>query len=158
MFPVSNIHVFLWLMFNNKSLTRDNLAKRRHVEDMTCVFCSELETIQHLFFDCIVAKKIWAIIAECFNIPIPVSFTSLSSFWKRKKHGEALNTATSATLWSLWLLRNDCLSGEKMAKYTLCFRSGGGDDQTMENSMYRGPGCSSSPVLKAFGSSKRGVA
>jgi hypothetical protein len=50
-----------------------------------------------------------------------------------------------------------CLLGEKMVKYTLCFGSGGGDDQTMENTMYRGPVCSSSPVLKAFGSSKRGI-
>ena len=29
-----NIHVFLWLIYYNTSLTRDNLAKRRHVEDM----------------------------------------------------------------------------------------------------------------------------
>lgn len=34
-----NIHAFLWLIYNNKSLTRDNLAKRCHVADPTCVFC-----------------------------------------------------------------------------------------------------------------------
>ena len=38
-----NIHVFLWLMVHNKSLTRDNLSKRQHVEDLTCVFCNDLE-------------------------------------------------------------------------------------------------------------------
>jgi hypothetical protein len=32
------IHIFLWLVLNNKILTRDNLGKRRHVDDKTCVF------------------------------------------------------------------------------------------------------------------------
>ena len=53
-----NIHVFLSLAYNNKCLTRDNLAKRRHVEDPTCVFCGENESINHLFFDCVVASQI----------------------------------------------------------------------------------------------------
>ena len=51
-----------------------------------------------------------------------------------------------------------CLSGAKMAKYTLCLGSGGGNDQAIVNSMYRRPGCSSSLVLKAFRSSKREIA
>lgn len=42
-----NIHVLGWLIFNNKSLTRDNLAKRRHVADLSCVLCNEAESIQH---------------------------------------------------------------------------------------------------------------
>jgi hypothetical protein len=35
------IHFFLWLMSKNKILTRDNLEKRRRVEDLTCLFCAE---------------------------------------------------------------------------------------------------------------------
>ena len=101
-----NIHVFLWLMYNSTSLTRDNLAKRRHVEDKTCVFCSEPESIQHLLFDCIVASNIWAVVAEALDITPPVSFISFTSFWKKKKQCEAINIATSATLWCLWRLRN----------------------------------------------------
>lgn len=102
-----NIHVFLWFIYYNKSLTRDNLAKRRHVEDKTYVFCNEPETIQHLFFDCIVATQVWELVAESFSINIPDSFAMLSSFWKKRKHCEALNITTAATLWSLWRLRND---------------------------------------------------
>lgn len=70
------------------------------------MFCAEPESIQHLLFDCIVATEIWVVIAEAFNITPPVSFESLSSFWKKKKQCEAINTATSATLWCLWRLRN----------------------------------------------------
>ena len=102
-----NIHVFLWLIYYNTSLTRDNLAKRRHVNDMSCVFCSEPETIQHLFFDCIVARHAWEVVADSFNISAPESFELLSSFWKRRKYCEALNIVTAATLWSLWRFRND---------------------------------------------------
>jgi hypothetical protein len=46
------LHVFLWLLANNKALTRDNLAKRKSIEDKSCLFCSEDESIGHLFFCC----------------------------------------------------------------------------------------------------------
>jgi hypothetical protein len=51
------IHFFLWLLSNDKLLTRNNLEKSRKVEDLTCLFCSENESIAHLFFDCAVAKQ-----------------------------------------------------------------------------------------------------
>jgi hypothetical protein len=34
------IHVFLWLLVNNKILTMDNLAKRKDVDDKSCLFSS----------------------------------------------------------------------------------------------------------------------
>ena len=46
---VKPVH-FQWLVTNNKVLSRDNLAKRREVEDPSCLFCSEKESVQHLFF------------------------------------------------------------------------------------------------------------
>jgi hypothetical protein len=41
-------HIFLWLV-NNKILTRDNLAKRKQVEDLSCLFCFEYESVHHVF-------------------------------------------------------------------------------------------------------------
>lgn len=38
---------FLWLLRKNKLLTRDNLNKRRKVEDLSYLFCNELESIHH---------------------------------------------------------------------------------------------------------------
>jgi hypothetical protein len=35
------LHIFLWLLVNNKILTRDNLAKRKKIEDLSCLFCSD---------------------------------------------------------------------------------------------------------------------
>ena len=45
------VQIFLWLLSKNKILTRDNLAKRQKVDTVSCLLCSEHESVQHLFFD-----------------------------------------------------------------------------------------------------------
>jgi hypothetical protein len=55
----SRIHIFLWLLANNKIQTRDNLAKRKKMDDMACAFCNEHESVRHLFFECCVAQAFW---------------------------------------------------------------------------------------------------
>ena len=45
------VQFFLWLLSKNKLLTRDNVAKRRTVNDNTCLLCSEKESINHLIFE-----------------------------------------------------------------------------------------------------------
>jgi hypothetical protein len=52
------IHFFLWLLAHNKHLTRDNLSKRQNVNDLTCVFCNEIQSCHHFFFDCVVASNL----------------------------------------------------------------------------------------------------
>ena len=45
-----NTHVFLWLIYYNKSLTRDNLAKRNWKgNDKNYSFCDHPQTVEHLF-------------------------------------------------------------------------------------------------------------
>jgi hypothetical protein len=51
------IHFFLWLVSKNKLLTCDNLGKRRKVDEPSCLFYSDNETVHHLLFNCVVAKK-----------------------------------------------------------------------------------------------------
>lgn len=51
-------------------MNRDNLAKRRKVEDDNCLFCIEKENIHHLFFDCAIAKQCWKIISEALDCSI----------------------------------------------------------------------------------------
>uniref|UniRef100_A0A8I6YY10 Reverse transcriptase zinc-binding domain-containing protein n=1 Tax=Hordeum vulgare subsp. vulgare TaxID=112509 RepID=A0A8I6YY10_HORVV len=107
-----NIHVFLWLCLYNKILTRDNVAKRRNVDDLTCLFCNEKESIQHLFFYCINAEHIWSIVSEFFMIRKIQCFDDISSMWTSKKKRIMLNMITAASLWSIWTLRNDfCFQG-----------------------------------------------
>jgi hypothetical protein len=48
----ARLHIFLWLLANSKVLTRDNLARRRHVEDKACLFCNEADSTDHIFVLC----------------------------------------------------------------------------------------------------------
>ena len=51
-----------------------------------------------------------------------------------------------------------CFPGAKMAKYEVCLGPVWGDDQEVESAMFRSSECATSPVLKAFGPPKRGIA
>jgi hypothetical protein len=106
------IHIFLWLLANNKVLTRDNLAKRRQVDDQTYLFCKEQESVAHLFFECCVAQNLWEHVSKITGLPVIRDFTSLGKFWVMGgKHGE-FNVLTSAMLWTLRKSRNDlCFQG-----------------------------------------------
>jgi hypothetical protein len=58
---------FLWLFSKNKLLTRDNLGIRRKLDNVSCLFCMEAESIHHLFFECVVAKQLWAFMYEVLD-------------------------------------------------------------------------------------------
>jgi hypothetical protein len=48
---------------------------------LKCTFCNVDENIQHLFFDCPLAKFIWHIIPVSFNITPPASFHHVFTHW-----------------------------------------------------------------------------
>jgi hypothetical protein len=103
------VHIFLWLLSHNKLMTRDNLLKRNLNKPVCCVFCSENESIDHLFFQCIVAKQIWKFITSVFNIQVGHDYISVARFWVANKKHPALNSICAATLWCIWKFRNDMI-------------------------------------------------
>ena len=52
------IKIFLWLIENGTLLTKDNMVKRNWQGDPTCRFCENIESIQHLFFECPLARVV----------------------------------------------------------------------------------------------------
>ncbi|WVZ60403.1 hypothetical protein U9M48_010430 [Paspalum notatum var. saurae] len=64
------IKIFLILLEKGVILTRDNMVRRKWKGDPICSFCDELETINHLFFDCPVTKVVWALIANCLGASV----------------------------------------------------------------------------------------
>jgi hypothetical protein len=50
------IQLFLWLLSHNKLATFDNLNRKETSKPEQCCFCSENESIRHLFFECAVAR------------------------------------------------------------------------------------------------------
>jgi len=101
------VQFFLWLLSKNKLLTRDNLAKRRSVNDNTCLLCSEKESINHVFFECCVAKLVLDYISEILGLSIGHDFESVASFWLANKKHKVTNTISVAVLWSFWKFRNE---------------------------------------------------
>ena len=49
------IRVFMWLVHHNTILTKENLAAKGWIGDMTCQFCTDVETTDHLFINCVLA-------------------------------------------------------------------------------------------------------
>jgi hypothetical protein len=119
------VHFFLWLLSKNKTLTRDNLAKRQKVENKRCLFCDELESCQHLFFDCVVAKEMWNRISVLVGRELGSSFETIGSCWLSNKKFVAINILSSAALWAVWKLRNDLcfqnLSGQNLGQLLMKF-------------------------------------
>jgi hypothetical protein len=54
------IKIFCWFLRRGVTLTKDNLAERNWQGNQQCYFCHEIETIRHLFFDCRLARMVWA--------------------------------------------------------------------------------------------------
>jgi len=117
------IHIFLWLLANNKILTRDNLAKRKRVDVMSCLFCAEPETVHHLFFDCVVAKVCWAYLVDNFHIGLGTDFESVARWWVSNSRYKIMNCCSSALLWCLWKTRNElCFQGKAWVGEKLVIR------------------------------------
>jgi hypothetical protein len=100
---------FLPLAFDqyNKHLTRDNLAKRQEVADKSCLFCKDCESSHHLFFECVVAKRIWSYISDTLNRDLGGNFDSVGMCWLSDEKFAAINIVSAAILWGIWKLRNE---------------------------------------------------
>jgi hypothetical protein len=100
---------FVWLVSNNRVLTRDNLAKRREVSDPTCLMCNEMESVTHLFFECCVAKIAWSIVSGLLGVSLRENFESVARLWLANKRHELTNVISSSVIWKL---RNEiCFQG-----------------------------------------------
>jgi hypothetical protein len=92
------------------TLTKDNLARRNWNGDTRCSFCYSLETIQHLFVDCMYAKFLWRAVHILFGIAPPSSIEDLFNRWSKwggNKHNISLLMAASTLCWAVWLTRNE---------------------------------------------------
>jgi hypothetical protein len=92
------VQFLLWLLSNNRVLTRDNLAKRREVNDPTGLFCDEKESISHLFFHCCVAKNVWESVSVWLTRTVGTDFESVASLWIANKKFMVCNIVSSVVI------------------------------------------------------------
>jgi hypothetical protein len=104
------IKVFLWLLYRVAILTKDNLVKRNWHENEMCSFCNNKETIQHLFFDCALAKFVWRVVYLVAGLPPPNNIRHMFGSWvcnMNKNDRHIFLVGVGAMLCAIWLSCND---------------------------------------------------
>ena len=100
------VQVFLWLLSHNKLMTKDNLAKRGIEKPPDCVYCTDKETMDQLYFGCVVAKQIWRRVSILLSIDLGSDYLSISRFWPANKKHTVLNSICACIIWTSWKNRN----------------------------------------------------
>ena len=62
------IKFFLWQLLNDKLQVAVNLAKKGWKGSMICCLCECTETADHIFFKCYLAKLVWEMFKEVFQL------------------------------------------------------------------------------------------
>ncbi|KAK1292716.1 hypothetical protein QJS10_CPB17g01023 [Acorus calamus] len=112
------VRFFLWLVYQDKLLTKSYRAKWAPREDKTCLTCGGgEETTTHIMIDCPMAKLIWKRVSEATELKDGCD--SLETLWRVGKqiHTRGDKSAKNkvsqiiipAVLWALWISRNHFL-------------------------------------------------
>jgi hypothetical protein len=116
------IKIFLWYLRKGVILIKDNLAKRHWKGCIRCCFCDENESIQHLFFECPVARLLWLAISITFGVSIPTNISHLFGPWVRSFSSKQRNKVligVAAFCWAVWLSRNEIVFQRSKSKSSL---------------------------------------
>uniref|UniRef100_A0A803Q8H2 Reverse transcriptase domain-containing protein n=1 Tax=Cannabis sativa TaxID=3483 RepID=A0A803Q8H2_CANSA len=108
-------HRFIfWQILNSQLLTRDYIGRILSIQNVHCPVCeAEVETHEHLFFNCIFTKQVIGAVMEwvgCFSWPR--THGELLNWCKnlnQQPQMRVLNTVIAATLYSVWKNRNCCV-------------------------------------------------
>ena len=58
------------------------------------------------------AKLIWPAISSLLGVPVGADFESVARWWVSNNRNSGINIVCTATLWTIWKLRNDlCFQG-----------------------------------------------
>ena len=115
------LKIFTWLVEQGAVLTKSNMVKRKWVGGPTCVFCDQMETVEHLFFLCPVSRCIWGLVGSCFGADnIPASCGQYRQ-WIMKWLPDGQNAhhfGFAAVCWAIWKHRNKAVFEGKLIKYS----------------------------------------
>lgn len=125
------VNVFMWRAMLNKLPTRVNLDRKGiEVDSLLCHICHEdVETVNHIFFTCDLAKVLWALLAKWWELDVP--FCASISDWLSwidslsisSKARVFLDGVGAALMWSLWSFRNRLIFSTPPPKKSLIWDS-----------------------------------
>ncbi|XP_058759817.1 uncharacterized protein LOC131633123 [Vicia villosa] len=105
----------LWTLFIRRLASRDRLQRFGLNIELSCVFCTELESIDHLFFNCRSTQEVWN------KILMWIGYTHVGQEWNIEKNWivqelrkrgwkrQLLKIALAETTYSLWKARNEII-------------------------------------------------
>jgi hypothetical protein len=112
------VKAFIWLIVKDRILTKNNLAKKGWKGSILCEFCGGNESINHLFFECPLARFNWSVASCALGIERnPENFYDLCQNWLQEFFGVdrvVVMLGTTALLWNLWKTRNSSCFQRKM--------------------------------------------
>jgi len=126
-------HAFiLWLAIRRALATQVRLLSFGLLASMKCVFCGiEREDVDHLFFSCSFAEKIWFILLSMCGLPICTRDWNGIISWSFQFHGSHLRHVVvrlmfAAAVYFIWRERNARMHGhpcrdEGMILDDICF-------------------------------------
>ncbi|GJS06437.1 putative RNA-directed DNA polymerase, eukaryota, reverse transcriptase zinc-binding domain protein [Tanacetum coccineum] len=123
------VNVFLWRLNLNKLPSRVNLDRKGiEVSSLLCPTCQiDVETVNHIFFNCEMAKDLWSLLAKWCELDIP--FCSNISDWYDWLDDACvaanirlvLEGVGGTLMWAIWSFQNNLIfSNLHLKKATLC--------------------------------------
>ena len=105
------VQIFLWMAWHDRIQTTNQLKRRNWDKDEVCKFCGVEETVNHLLFQCPIARVTWCWVRDSLGWPgAPTSITNFQDLFLM--HGDGDRKALmwwvmAAVGWALWKSRND---------------------------------------------------
>lgn len=101
----------MWLACKRRILTKDVLQTKGWQGSPVCMFCHQLESVDHLFLTCTVAKQVWFWMGKSqfffFTQWNTMEDIIEFSFTLSKSEQQAFLMVFSAICWTIWKHRNE---------------------------------------------------
>ncbi|GJT14880.1 RNA-directed DNA polymerase, eukaryota, reverse transcriptase zinc-binding domain protein [Tanacetum coccineum] len=127
----NKVNVFLWRLSLNKLPFRVNLDRKGiDVGSVLCLICQDdVESVNHIFFSCEMAKVLWDLLAKWWELDIPVCanisewFSWLDSLHASPKMRTFLEAVGGTLLWAIWSFCNHLVFSTSPPKKALLWDS-----------------------------------
>ncbi|XP_045815732.1 uncharacterized protein LOC123909010 [Trifolium pratense] len=126
-----------WLACHSRLATKDRLLKIGLTVNLQCCFCTQEETINHLFFGCTELKHIWQKVLRWLQVDhVPMEWSAELKWITKHSKGKGwkaqlVKSAAAETIYALWKYRNDVCFGNKVYNTNI-------DDDIINTIVYRG--------------------
>ncbi|GJS96189.1 RNA-directed DNA polymerase, eukaryota, reverse transcriptase zinc-binding domain protein [Tanacetum coccineum] len=125
------VNVFLWRLKLNRLPTRVNLDRKGiDIGSILCPIChDDIETANHIFFNCGMAQDLWALLAKWWGLDIPLCVNISEWFdWLEvsripSKACSFLDGVGGTLLWTIWNYRNRLLFSSSPPKKSVLMDS-----------------------------------